>query len=251
VASEGRDYGRWDFGQGKRMNVEFVSANPVGGAPARRSRALGRPRRCPVQPPGHGGYAVDREFYLNDFGTPDGVFAASVEARYSSSPGRRWSSRRGISRRLRDRHRRALLEEDGGRCTDSLRGAPLLDSMRMACRCNAHRQTHRKGYPSHQVRNARAGPRRPGHRFRGGAAGRIASEPAGRGRRYWRVAEGDGVPVASGARKQAVGQPRVSYAVPTAVSSRRRPLASSSRRKPSPSSSRRKPGSSSGSQRKR
>ena len=60
-----------------------------------------------------------------------------------------------------------------------------------------------------------------------------------------------GVPVASGARKQAVGQPRVSYVVPTAVSSRRRPLASSSRRKPSPSSSRRKAGSSSGSQRKR
>ena len=64
--------------------------------------------------------------------------------------------------------------------------------MRLACRCNAHRTTHGKGYPPHQVRNARAGPGPSGHRIRGGAAGRIASEPAGRGRRYWRVAEGDG-----------------------------------------------------------
>jgi arginyl-tRNA synthetase len=81
VASEGEDYGRWGFGVGRRFNVEFVSANPVGPLHVGHGRwaALGDVLCNLLEAVG---YSVDREFYLNDYGTQMEVFAASVEARY-------------------------------------------------------------------------------------------------------------------------------------------------------------------------
>jgi arginyl-tRNA synthetase len=119
VAGEGKDYGRWDFGQGRRLNVEFVSANPVGPLHVGHGRwaALGD-ALCNLL--AMVGYAVDREFYLNDFGTQMEVFAASVEARYLElagfeaefpAEGYRGSYIADIAR--------ALLDEDGGRPLDT------------------------------------------------------------------------------------------------------------------------------------
>jgi len=118
VASEGRDYGRWDFGQGRRMNVEFVSANPVGPLHVGHGRwaALGD-ALCNLL--AMVGYAVDREFYLNDFGTQMEVFAASVEARYLELNGLEVEfPAEGYHGAYVIDIARALLEEDGGRCTD-------------------------------------------------------------------------------------------------------------------------------------
>jgi arginyl-tRNA synthetase len=73
-------FGRLDLGRGKRVNVEFVSANPTGPLHAGHGRgavygdSLARLlERC--------GYDVTREFYLNDRGTQMGKFAASLAAR--------------------------------------------------------------------------------------------------------------------------------------------------------------------------
>ncbi|MEJ5186344.1 MAG: arginine--tRNA ligase [Candidatus Geothermincolales bacterium] len=81
VAREGEDYGRWSFGEGKAILVEFVSANPVGPLHVGHGRwaAFGDALCNLLEAVG---YRVEREFYLNDFGTQMENFAASVEARY-------------------------------------------------------------------------------------------------------------------------------------------------------------------------
>ena len=87
VASEGEAYGRWDLGAAGRINVEFVSANPVGPLHVGHGRwaALGDALCNLLEAVG---YEVSREFYLNDYGTQMEVFAASVEARYLELAGR-------------------------------------------------------------------------------------------------------------------------------------------------------------------
>ncbi len=87
VAREGDAYGRWDLGAGMRINVEFVSANPVGPLHVGHGRwaALGDALCNLLEAVG---FEVDREFYLNDFGTQMEIFAASVEARYLELAGR-------------------------------------------------------------------------------------------------------------------------------------------------------------------
>jgi arginyl-tRNA synthetase len=118
VASEGRDYGCWDFGRGQRMNVEFVSANPVGPLHVGHGRwaALGD-ALCNLL--AMVGYDVDREFYLNDFGTQMEVFTASVEARYLELNGLEIEfPAEGYHGSYVTDIARALLEEDGGRCMD-------------------------------------------------------------------------------------------------------------------------------------
>jgi arginyl-tRNA synthetase len=81
VAREGESYGRWELGEGQRVLVEFVSANPVGPLHVGHGRwaALGDVLCNLLQAVG---YQVEREFYLNDYGAQMEVFAASVEARY-------------------------------------------------------------------------------------------------------------------------------------------------------------------------
>jgi arginyl-tRNA synthetase len=118
VASEGEDYGRWDFGGGQRFNVEFVSANPVGPLHVGHGRwaALGD-ALCNLLT--MVGYAVDREFYLNDFGTQMEVFAASVEARYLELTGAPVEfPADGYHGSYVTDIARTLLDEDGGHPTD-------------------------------------------------------------------------------------------------------------------------------------
>ncbi len=118
VAREGSGYGRWDFGEGQRFNVEFVSANPVGPLHVGHGRwaALGD-ALCNLL--AAAGYEVEREFYLNDYGAQMDVFAASVEARYLELAGGEADfPAEGYRGAYVADIARALLEEDGGKPPD-------------------------------------------------------------------------------------------------------------------------------------
>lgn len=79
--SKGADYGRSDYGQGKKVLVEFVSANPTGPMHIGNARggALGD---CLAAVLDRAGYSVSREFYINDAGNQIEKFKTSLEARY-------------------------------------------------------------------------------------------------------------------------------------------------------------------------
>ncbi len=119
VAGEGESYGRWDLGGGLPVLVEFVSANPVGPLHVGHGRwaALGDALCNLLEAVG---YDVDREFYLNDYGTQMEVFAASVEARYLELAGREVEfPAEGYHGSYVKDIARVLLEEDGGRLLDA------------------------------------------------------------------------------------------------------------------------------------
>ncbi len=81
VKAKGKDYGRSDFGEGKRINVEFVSANPTGPMHMGNARggALGD---CLAAVLDYAGYEVEKEFYINDAGNQIEKFALSLDIRY-------------------------------------------------------------------------------------------------------------------------------------------------------------------------
>lgn len=81
IEDEGQDYGRIDMGKGKRVMVEFVSANPTGPMHMGNARggALGD---CMASVLEYAGYDVTREFYVNDAGNQIEKFGKSLEARY-------------------------------------------------------------------------------------------------------------------------------------------------------------------------
>ncbi|MEE0859676.1 MAG: arginine--tRNA ligase [Acutalibacteraceae bacterium] len=81
VEEEGEDYGKSDFGNGKRILLEFVSANPTGPMHIGNARggALGDCLASVLQT---AGYDVDREFYVNDAGNQIEKFKTSLEVRY-------------------------------------------------------------------------------------------------------------------------------------------------------------------------
>lgn len=81
VREQGRDYARSQMGAGTKVQVEFVSANPVGPLHIGHGRwaALGD-SLCRVLE--HAGYEVEREYYINDHGSQMDVFGRSVSMRY-------------------------------------------------------------------------------------------------------------------------------------------------------------------------
>ena len=81
IEREGDRYGDSDFGQGRKVMVEFVSANPTGPMHLGNARggALGDCLAAVMQ---KAGYQAYREFYVNDAGNQIEKFAASLEARY-------------------------------------------------------------------------------------------------------------------------------------------------------------------------
>lgn len=81
VLEQGDRYGRSDFGQGKKVMVEFVSANPTGPMHMGNARggALGD---CLAAVLDAAGYDVWREFYVNDAGNQIEKFGLSLEVRY-------------------------------------------------------------------------------------------------------------------------------------------------------------------------
>ncbi|OZB90034.1 arginine--tRNA ligase [Paenibacillus sp. XY044] len=81
VYAQGEDYGRVKLGQGQRVQVEFVSANPTG------SLHLGHARGAAVGDAlcnilDFAGYEVTREYYINDAGNQVENLCKSIEARY-------------------------------------------------------------------------------------------------------------------------------------------------------------------------
>lgn len=77
----GEDYGKTDLGRGKRVLVEFVSANPTGPMHIGNARggALGDSLSSLLQ---EAGYEVSREFYINDAGNQVAKFGKSLDLRY-------------------------------------------------------------------------------------------------------------------------------------------------------------------------
>src|SRR5918992_3615614 len=73
-------YGRSDQGEGRQVNIEFVSANPTGPLHVGHGRqaALGDAIASLLEATG---WRVTREFYYNDSGVQIDNLAASVEAR--------------------------------------------------------------------------------------------------------------------------------------------------------------------------
>ncbi len=81
IEAEGEKYGRSDYGQGKRVLVEFVSANPTGPMHVGNARggAIGDSLASVLDA---AGFEVSREFYVNDAGNQIEKFATSLEVRY-------------------------------------------------------------------------------------------------------------------------------------------------------------------------
>jgi len=80
-------WGRSDDGRGRRVNVEFVSANPTGPLHVAHGRgaALGDAVASLLEWTGHD---VVREFYVNDAGKQIRLLAESIEARFQQQRGR-------------------------------------------------------------------------------------------------------------------------------------------------------------------
>lgn len=86
VLKEKEYYGKTNVGKGKRIQVEFVSANPTG------SLHLGHARGAAVGDSlcnilEKAGYDVQREYYINDAGNQIHNLALSLEARYFQALG--------------------------------------------------------------------------------------------------------------------------------------------------------------------
>ena len=81
VLEKKENYGKSDFGQGKKVLVEFVSANPTGPMHIGNARggALGD---CLAAVMESAGYYTEREFYINDAGNQINKFGLSLDLRY-------------------------------------------------------------------------------------------------------------------------------------------------------------------------
>jgi len=93
--NEGSDYGRSAIGKGKRVNVEFVSANPTGPMHVGHTRGavFGDALSSLLD---FAGYDVTREYYINDGGAQVDVLARSAYERYREANGLEPEIREGL-----------------------------------------------------------------------------------------------------------------------------------------------------------
>jgi arginyl-tRNA synthetase len=86
IAGLGADYGRSTMGAGKRVNVEYVSANPTGPMHMGHCRGavVGDALASVLE---YAGNTVTREYYVNDAGGQVDVLARSVHLRYREALG--------------------------------------------------------------------------------------------------------------------------------------------------------------------
>lgn len=77
----GANFGKSNFGGGQKVQIEYVSANPVGPLHIGHGRwaALGDSLARVME---HAGYDVEREYYINDHGNQMNTFGNSVSERY-------------------------------------------------------------------------------------------------------------------------------------------------------------------------
>lgn len=87
IRDRGAAFGRSSAGAGRKVQVEFVSANPVGPLHVGHGRwaALGDALSSVLS---HAGYTVESEYYINDYGTQVKNFGRSISARYLELLGR-------------------------------------------------------------------------------------------------------------------------------------------------------------------
>lgn len=86
IIRRGEEYGNINLGHGKKVQVEFVSANPTG------PLTLGSGRNAVIgdvlaNALAAAGYQVQREYYINDAGTQMRLFAETLFARYAQALG--------------------------------------------------------------------------------------------------------------------------------------------------------------------
>ncbi len=119
VLEQGKDFGLSDLGKGKRVLVEFVSANPTG------PLSVGHGRNAIIGDTiarllAAVGYLVDKEYYFNDAGRQMRVLGASTKARYLElsgidgefpEDGYQGDYIYDIARRLQDEHGDNLKDE--------------------------------------------------------------------------------------------------------------------------------------------
>ena len=81
IQEKGQSYGESDQGNGEKVQVEFISANPVGplNVVSARAASIGDSIVNLLKAIG---YNVEREFYINDAGGQVYTFAKSINARY-------------------------------------------------------------------------------------------------------------------------------------------------------------------------
>jgi arginyl-tRNA synthetase len=86
--AQGADFGRSGLGQGRRVNVEYVSANPTGPLHVGHTRGavFGDALASLLA---FAGYEVTREYYINDGGAQVDVLARSVYLRYLEAHGKK------------------------------------------------------------------------------------------------------------------------------------------------------------------
>jgi arginyl-tRNA synthetase len=86
ILQAGERYGNTDAGQGRKLQVEFVSANPTGPlhVGSGRNAVIGDALANVLAA---AGYDVQREYYVNDAGTQMGLFAETLYARYAQALG--------------------------------------------------------------------------------------------------------------------------------------------------------------------
>ncbi|HEY4578861.1 MAG TPA: arginine--tRNA ligase [Savagea sp.] len=87
VLTKGDQYGRSDKGNNQKIQVEFVSANPTGDLHLGHARgaSLGD-SLCNILD--FAGYAVSREYYINDAGNQIDNLALSIDVRYAEALGK-------------------------------------------------------------------------------------------------------------------------------------------------------------------
>jgi len=87
VLQAGAEFGSVNIGQGRALQVEYVSANPTGPlhVGSARNAAIGDALASVMRA---AGYQVQREYYVNDAGTQMGLFAETLYARYAQALGK-------------------------------------------------------------------------------------------------------------------------------------------------------------------
>src|SRR6056297_1689453 len=90
IIKDGKNYGETDFGQGEKVQIEFVSVNPTGPLHVGHSRGavvgdvLSRILKTT-------GFEVDKEYYINDAGNQMDVLGKSTLVRYKQVLGREFA----------------------------------------------------------------------------------------------------------------------------------------------------------------
>lgn len=87
VLEAGDEFGRSEVGEGRKINLEYVSANPTGpfNIVSARAAAIGSSLARAME---WSGYRPHSDFYCNDAGRQVKIFGASLRARYAEAMGR-------------------------------------------------------------------------------------------------------------------------------------------------------------------